>query len=78
MQIVEVLDTLKIGENTAVTVNSKGDGFKNGVGILDDKGLPHVVLSVAMTRVKPEHLPQSLDTITLLVEGDFNSKKVFC
>jgi hypothetical protein len=72
MKVFKVIDTLKIGDNTSIIINDKGSEIKNGVGILDEYGKPYVVLSVGMNNNKGR-----MDTTTLLIEGAFNSSKIF-
>ena len=72
MKVYNVIDTLKIGDNTSVVIGDKGEDIKNGTGILDDKGRPYVVLSVGMSNDKGK-----IETTTLLLEGTFESDKIF-
>lgn len=74
MRICNVLSTLKIGSDTAVVVDGSREFFSNGVGVLDEKGRPYVVLSVGMdsgTNVVED------DKASLLIEGRFVSKRLF-
>lgn len=66
----KVLDVFRIGNNTSVTIEGKGNGLKNNMRIKDSLGITHKLLSVAMIS------GDNRDTTTLLIEGDFNSKVV--
>lgn len=72
MKVHNVISKLKIGDNTSIVINDKGKDMHNGIGILDENGTPYVVLSVGMNNTKGE-----LKTTTLLIEGEFNSNKIF-
>ena len=72
MRVIEVIDTLKIGNNTSIGIKDKCPEIKNGVGILDENGKPYIVLSVGLTKTTGE-----INSTIILVEGDFNSKKIF-
>lgn len=72
MKAFEVIDTLKIGSNTSIIIKDKGIGLKNGTALLDDTGKPYVILSVGMNNDKG-----NIETTTLLLEGDFKSKRIF-
>lgn len=73
MKVLNVIRTLKIGNNTSIIVNDKCKDVKNGTGVLDENGKPYVVLSVGMNKAKGS----INDTTTLLIEGEFNSNKLF-
>lgn len=72
MKVHNVISKLRIGDNTSIVINDKGKDIYNGIGILDENGTPYVVLSVGMNNTKGE-----LKTTTLLIEGEFNSNKIF-
>jgi hypothetical protein len=72
MKVFNVVDMLKIGDNTSIIIDDKGADIKNGIGILDEYGKPHIVLSVGMNNNKGR-----MDATTLLIEGAFNSNKIF-
>ncbi len=72
MQAHNVISTLKIGDNTSVIIDDKGKDFKNGIGILDEKGNSYIVLSVGMNNSKSNR-----ETTTLLIQGHFNSEKIY-
>lgn len=72
MQVHDIINTLKIGDNTSVIINDKGKDIKNGIGVLDEKGQPYIVLSVGMNKAKG-----SIRTTTLLIKGHFDSRKTF-
>lgn len=77
MKVIEVIDTLKISGNTSLVVKDDGKDLKNGIGILDDKGVPHVVLSVAMSRPDMSVENAIMNTTVILVEGTIDSKRIF-
>ena len=70
----KVLDTLKIGDNTSVTIEGKGEELHNQMLIFDANNIAHMLLSVAMPA------EQDTDDIgkqtTLLIEGEFKSEIV--
>lgn len=70
----KVLDTLKIGNNTSVTIEGKGEEFHNQMLIFDADNLAHTLLSVAMPAGQASEDIGS-QTI-LLVEGEFKSESV--
>ena len=72
MKVIKVKDRLKIGKNTSVIIDDNGKELKNGMGVLDADGNPYVILSIGMNSIKG-----SMDTTTLLLEGDFDSDKIF-
>ena len=74
MTVLEVLDYKSVNGNTAVIVKGNGDNLKNGIGILDSNGKPHLVISVGMTSPLDGEEERSTP---ILVEGDFSSKRIF-
>lgn len=75
MTICNVLSTMSIGNNTAVVVDNSGELFRIGIGILDDNGKPYEVLSVGMDCVT--NTENMLDKTSLLLNGEFASKKIY-
>ena len=67
----KVLDRLRIGENTSITIEGKGESLHNQMMIFDSDNIAHVLISVGMSA------GQETDKIgastTILVEGDFDS-----
>lgn len=74
MIVYDVIGNVPLDGNTSVIVKSNGEHLKNGLGILDEQGNPHVILSVAMTTSNNK---TSMDKTTLLVSGMFSSSKLF-
>lgn len=72
MRAVKVINTLKIGNNTAIILDDKCKDIKNGTAILDDKGKPYIILSVGMDSSKG-----SLEKASVLIEGSFKSEKIY-
>lgn len=72
MKVYNVISKLKIESNTSIVIDDKGKDMHNGICILDENGNPYIVLSVGMSNTKGE-----IKTTTLLIEGDFNSNKIF-
>lgn len=68
MKTIKVLDTLKIGDNTSVIVESRCEDLRNNMEILDSNNNKHNLLSIGM-----EANQCSIDTTTLLIKGNFNS-----
>ena len=75
MTICNVLHSMTIGANTAVIVDGAGELFRNGTGVLDENGKPYEVLSVGMEYfTEPKNM---LDKTSLLIGGDFSSKRLW-
>lgn len=72
MRVVEVIDTLKLGENTLIAVSDSCEDITNGSEILDEYGKHHVILSIGMNNTKGD-----MKITNILIGGDFNSTKVF-
>lgn len=68
MKTIRVLDTLKIGNNTSVIVESKCEELRNGMDVLDSDNNIHRLLSVGMAGGT-----HNLDATSLLIKGKFNS-----
>lgn len=66
----KVISTIKIGENTAISVKSDGKDFANNISIKNELGEIFHVLSVAFV------CPYNFDTTELLVEGKFEGKEI--
>lgn len=70
----KVLDTLKVGKNTSVTIEGKGENLQNQMLIFDSDNVAHTLLSVAMPAgIDVENIGKQT---TLLVEGEFKSESV--
>jgi hypothetical protein len=75
MTVCNILNTLPIGNDTAVVVEGSRDLFQIGTGVLDENGKPYVVLSVGMEEYfNPEDM---MNKSSLLLEGNFASKRLF-
>lgn len=74
MIIYDVIGSVPLNGNTTVVVNSNGEYLKNGIGILDEQGKPHEIISVALTSSNKE---SSINKTTLLVSGEFSSSKIY-
>ena len=70
MLVYNVITTLSIEENTSVLIDGDGKDFKNGTGVLDDKGFPYEVLSVGMSC-------GDVKKTSLLIKGNFTSEKLY-
>ncbi len=77
MIIYNVLDTIRIGDNTSVLIDGKSTPFKNGVGVLDGNGKPYEVLSVGMSSSSNSDTKELLSKTSLLVKGNFSSDKLY-
>ena len=67
----KVLDRLRLGENTSITIEGKGENLHNQMMIFDSDNVAHVLISVGMPAgEEPDRIG---DSTTILVEGDFNS-----
>lgn len=72
--IYRVLDTLKVGDNTSVTIEGKGEELHNNMTIFDGDHIAYTLISVAvLSGEKAEYVGNQ--TI-LLIEGEFNSESV--
>lgn len=70
----KVLDTLKIGDNTSVTIEGKGEELHNQMLIFDTDNIAHTLLSVAMPA--GQDAASIGNQTTLLIEGEFKSESV--
>ncbi len=75
MTICNVMSTLPIDENTAVVVDGARELFRNGMGVLDEKGKPFEVLSVGMDNIIGSDTEPA--KVSLLIAGRFNSQKMY-
>lgn len=75
MTVCNILSNIPIDENTAIVVEGSRELFGSGTGILDENGKPFVVLSVGMDG--PINTDAMLNKASLLIEGNFDSKKLF-
>lgn len=66
IQTLNVVDTLYIGDNTAVLIHDRGYGLRNNQIILDEKGNKHLILSIGMSN--------NTEYTNLLIKRHFNSK----
>ena len=74
MIIYDVIGSAPINGNTTVVIDGNGEHLKNGLGVLDEQGMPHEIISVAMTSSNSE---ASLNKTTLLISGTFLSSKLY-
>lgn len=72
MKVFNVTSSLRVGNNTSIVIDDKCIDLKNGMGILDESGKPYIILSIGMANTKG-----NMETTNLLIEGEFNSEKVF-
>lgn len=64
----EILNRIKVGSNTAVTVSGNGEGLKNGIILSGDDSLTYRILSIGMTAgIDPDEISVSTE---ILVEGN--------
>ena len=75
MTICNVIRTMKISKNTAVIVEGPRELFRNGIGVLDEKGKPFEVWSASMDNVTD--LEENETKTSLLLSGRFSSKKMY-
>lgn len=74
MIIYDVIGSMPLNGNTSVIINSKGESLKNGIGILDEDGKPHDVISVA---IATSNNIESMNKTMLLISGEFSSSKIY-
>ncbi len=72
MTILDVIGTAPINGNTTVIVKGDDSVLKNGIGILDANGKPYRLMSVGLTSGS-----NGEKTTPLLVEGDFDSTRIY-
>jgi hypothetical protein len=72
MREVKILDTFKIENNTSIFIDSNGFGIKTGDTIQDEYEVKYKVLSVGMNNTHGD-----MNTTPLLIEGTFNSSKIY-
>lgn len=70
----KVLDILKIGDNTSVTIEGKGERLHNQMIIFDADNIAHTLLSVAMPA--NEEAGDMRKQTTLLIKGEFQSEAI--
>ena len=76
MKVCEVYATMDIDGNTAASVEGGRELYGEGVGILDDNGTPHVILSVGIDCYN--HVSDDMfNKSTILIEGKFDSKRLY-
>lgn len=68
----KVIDTIKVGTNTAVTLEGRGADLKNGLLVKDENGKQYNLLTVALE--SGNSAENILKTTTVLIQGKFNSK----
>lgn len=68
----KVLDVFKIGDRLSVTLDGICDEIKNGTKLIDEKGILHNVISVAMTS---NNNPNDISKSTTILIADCNIKK---
>lgn len=76
MQLFNVINTIRIGNNTSVLVAGKGTSFKNEMMVSDAKGKIYKVIAVGMSGGVLD-VNNALDKTSLLVEGIFLSNKIY-
>lgn len=72
MTILDVVGTAPINGDTTVIVKGDDSVLKNGIGILDAEGKPYKLISVGLAAGTGDGR-----TTPLLVEGSFDSTKIF-
>jgi len=77
MTIYNVLSVLPVNNDTAVVVECPREMFKNGIGVLDEDGKPHEVISVGMDRIGNGNVENMTGKTSLLISGSFSSKKIY-
>ncbi len=75
MTICNVLNILPIDDDTAIVVEGSRELFHKGIGILDDTGKPHEVLSVGMDGIIDPEVVQN--RTSLLIKGIFESTRIY-
>ncbi|MCD5001189.1 hypothetical protein IV487_01760 [Enterococcus saccharolyticus] len=70
----DVLDKLKIGNKTSVTLSPVPDDIKIGSEITDENGIVYSIIGVGM--VRPVDAAEDKDRLDVLVKGEFVGNKV--
>ena len=75
MTICNIVRTMSIDDTTAIVVEGPRELFRNGMGILDETGKPHEVISVGLDGILNPEIMQN--RISLLIKGLFESTKIY-
>lgn len=70
----KVIGTLKVKNNTAVTIEGEGVGLRNNIYVTNEREEKFHLLSVGMTNFKE---PEKNKITNLLIEGEFNGKYIY-
>lgn len=76
MTVLDVVGTVPLNGNTSAVIKGDGSVLKNGIGILDSDGKPHVVISVGLSSGIADMVEEK-KTTAILVEGIFSSKRIY-
>ena len=71
MRELQIMDTLKLGNNTLIVVNDCCEDMKNGSELLDENGKSHIILSISISN------KDNINITNILLEGELKSKKLF-
>ena len=66
MRVYRVIDKIKVGYNTAIVIDDRNIGLKNGSIIWDENSKAYKVISIGTLL--------SINRVTVLIEGDFKSR----
>ena len=66
MRVYKVIDKIKVGYNTAIVIDDRAIGFKNGSIILSENNKAYKVISIGTLL--------SVNRVAVLIEGDFKAK----
>lgn len=75
MKKYNVVNTMTVGNNTAVIINGTGEMFGKGTIILNDSGSSYEVMSVG--KINGESLGKKTRNATLMVKGCFESPLLY-
>ena len=72
MKQIKVLNTLKIGNDTAIVIQDNGKQLRNNIVVLDDNKIKHKIISVGLSINL-----QNPEITNLLIEGNFQSNYIY-
>ena len=75
MKKYNVMNTMDVGNNTAVIIDGTGELFSKGAQILSDSGSRYSVVSVGM--LNGESFGRRAKNATIIVRGKFSSQAIY-
>lgn len=75
MKKYNVVNTMNVGNNTAVIIDGSSEMFSKGTVIISDSGTSYQVMSVGM--LNGEAVRSKARNTTLVIRGRFQSPKIY-